>query len=143
MKNYIITVNGTAYEVSVEEGSKSSTSPAQVYTEPAKAVTSTPKMAPVPTVKAQEPKVEEPKAAPASVQTASAGAIKVNSPMPGKILALKANIGQTVKRGDVILILEAMKMENEIVAPEPGTVASIDVTVGDMVEAGVLLATLK
>jgi len=143
MKNYIITVNGTAYEVSVEEGSKSNTSQAPVFTAPAPAVTSAPKVAPVPAVKTEEPKIEEPKAAPAPVQAGSAGAIKVNSPMPGKILALKANIGQTVNRGDVILILEAMKMENEIVAPEPGTVSSIDVAVGDMVEAGVLLATLK
>jgi glutaconyl-CoA decarboxylase len=143
VKNYIITVNGTEYEVSVEEGSKSSTSPTQAYTAPAPSVIPTPKVAPVPVVKEEESRIEEPKASPAPVQVGSAGAIKVNSPMPGKILALKANIGQTVNRGDVILILEAMKMENEIVAPEPGTVASIDVTVGDMVEAGVLLATLK
>lgn len=75
--------------------------------------------------------------------TGAAGALKVNSPMPGKILALKAAVGQSVKKGDVILVLEAMKMENEIVSPEAGVVASINVAMGDMVEAGVLLATLN
>jgi biotin carboxyl carrier protein len=63
--------------------------------------------------------------------------------MPGKILSVKASVGQTVKKGDVLLILEAMKMENEVVAPEDGTVASIDVAVGDSVEAGAVLATLN
>ena len=63
--------------------------------------------------------------------------------MPGKILSVKASVGQAVKKGDVILILEAMKMENEVVAPEDGTVASIDVAAGDSVEAGAVLATLN
>ena len=63
--------------------------------------------------------------------------------MPGKILAVKANVGQAVKKGDVVLILEAMKMENEVVAPEDGTIASIDVTVGAAVESGDTLATLN
>jgi biotin carboxyl carrier protein len=63
--------------------------------------------------------------------------------MPGKILAAKASVGQTVKKGDVVLILEAMKMENEIVAPQEGTVASINVTAGQTVEAGDLLFTLS
>jgi biotin carboxyl carrier protein len=58
-------------------------------------------------------------------------------------LSVKASVGQTVKKGDVLLILEAMKMENEVVAPEDGTVASIDVAVGDSVEAGAVLATLN
>ncbi len=72
-----------------------------------------------------------------------AGSIKVSSPMPGKILAVKANVGDSVKKGQVILILEAMKMENEVVAPEDGTIASIDVTVGASVESGDTLATLN
>ena len=63
--------------------------------------------------------------------------------MPGKILAVKANVGDSVKKGQVILILEAMKMENEVVAPEDGTVASIDVAAGATVEAGDTLATLN
>ena len=80
-----------------------------------------------------------PAAAPAGVQ----GSVKVESPMPGKILAVKKSVGDTVKSGDVILILEAMKMENEIVAPQDGTVASINVSVGDSVESGATLATLN
>jgi biotin carboxyl carrier protein len=63
--------------------------------------------------------------------------------MPGKILGVKANPGQAVKKGDVIVILEAMKMENEIVAPQDGTIASINVATGDSVEAGATLATLN
>lgn len=118
MKNYTITVNGTVYDVTVEEG-KAGTAP----------VASAPKAAPV--------------AAPKAAAPAGQGAVKVNSPMPGKILSLKASVGQAVKRGEVLLILEAMKMENEIVAPEDGTVASINVAVGDSVEAGAILATLN
>ena len=89
------------------------------------------------------------RAAPAAPKAAAApaaggqGAIKVSAPMPGKILGIKANVGDAVKKGDVILVLEAMKMENEIVAPEDGTVASIDVAVGASVEAGNVLATLN
>lgn len=63
--------------------------------------------------------------------------------MPGKILGVKASVGQAVKRGQVLVILEAMKMENEIVAPEDGTVASINVSTGDSVEPGATLATLN
>ena len=63
--------------------------------------------------------------------------------MPGKILNVKARVGTAVKKGDVILILEAMKMENDVVAPEDGTVASINVSAGDAVEAGDVLATLN
>ena len=63
--------------------------------------------------------------------------------MPGKILGVKASVGQAVKRGQVLLILEAMKMENEIVAPQDGTVATINVAAGDSVEPGATLATLN
>ena len=73
----------------------------------------------------------------------SEGGLKVAAPMPGKILGLKVNPGQAVKRGDVLVLLEAMKMENEIVAPSDGTVASVNVAVGDSVEAGATLATLN
>lgn len=134
MKYYTVTVNGNTYEVSVEENTGvSSAAPAQAPAAPAK----TPAQAPVQNA--------APAKAPAAPKTASGteGNIKVSSPMPGKILSIKAEIGQTVKRGDVILILEAMKMENEIVAPQDGTVASINVNAGQSVEAGDLLATLK
>ena len=63
--------------------------------------------------------------------------------MPGKILSVKSQAGASVKKGEVLLILEAMKMENEIVAPQDGTVASINVATGDSVEAGDTLATLN
>lgn len=119
MKNYTITVNGTAYDVTVEENGAGASAP----------------------VAASAPKKAAPKAAPKA--SAGAGAVKVNAPMPGKILSVKASVGQAVKKGDVLLILEAMKMENEVVAPEDGTVASIDVASGDSVEAGSVLATLN
>lgn len=126
MKNYTITVNGNAYEVTVEEGISGA---APVVSAPvAKAA------APAPA-----PKAAAPAAAPAGAQ----GNVKVSAPMPGKILAVKANAGQAVKKGDVVVVLEAMKMENEIVAPQDGTVASINVAVGDSVEAGDVLATLN
>ena len=125
MKTYTITVNGNVYDVTVEEGGQGS------------APAAAPKAAAKP---AAAPKASPaPKAAPAGAQ----GGVKVNSPMPGKILGVKANPGQAVKKGDVLLILEAMKMENEVVAPSDGTVASINVSVGDMVESGDVLATLN
>lgn len=123
MKNYRITVNGTAYDVAVEELGAGSV----------------PAAAPVAAAPVAAPAA--PKAAPAA--SGAAGSIKVVAPMPGKILAIKANNGQAVKKGEVIMILEAMKMENEITAPEDGTVASINVGVGDSVESGDTLATLN
>ena len=89
--------------------------------------------------------VPAPVAAPAAAPAASgaAGSVKVESPMPGKILAIKANVGQAVKKGDVVMILEAMKMENEIVAPADGTIAGINVAVGDSVESGDTLASMN
>lgn len=129
MKNYTITVNGNVYEVSVEEG-VSGVAP----------VVSTP-VAKVAAPKAEAPKAAAPKAAAPSVGVQ--GSVKVNSPMPGKILEVKANEGQVVKKGEVLVVLEAMKMENEIVAPQDGTVASINVEVGKSVEAGDVLATMN
>lgn len=123
MKNYRITVNGTSYDVSVEELSGGA--------------------APVAAPVAAAPVAAPAPAAPAAPAAGGAGSVKVSSPMPGKILAVKANVGDSVKKGQVILILEAMKMENEVVAPEDGTIASIDVTVGASVESGDTLATLN
>lgn len=134
MKNYTITVNGVAYDVTVEENTGRRPAAAPVYA---------PAPAAVPAAAAPVA-APAPEAAPAPQAVGgSAGSVKVNSPMPGKILALKANVGQSVKHGEVILILEAMKMENEIVAPQDGVVASINVSNGEMVEAGALLATLN
>ena len=123
MKSYTITVNGNVYDVTVEENGAVS------------APAAAPKAAP----KAATAAKAAPKAAPAGAQ----GAVTVSAPMPGKILGVKASVGQAVKKGEVLLILEAMKMENEIVAPEDGTVASINVAVGDSVEAGATIATLN
>lgn len=124
MKNYRITVNGNVYDVAVEELAAG------------QAVTPAAPMAPV------APKAVAP-AAPKAAATGAQGAVKVNAPMPGKVLSVKAPVGTTVTRGQVIMILEAMKMENEIVAPEDGTVASIEATEGSSVEAGAVLATLN
>ena len=125
MKTYTITVNGNVYDVTVEEGSGAATPVVQ-------AAAPTPKAAPAK------------KAAPKAAASAGAqGGVKVNAPMPGKILGIKASAGQAVKKGQVLLILEAMKMENEIVAPQDGTVASVNVTVGEQVEAGAVIATLN
>lgn len=123
MKNYTITVNGNVYDVTVEEGAAGG------------APVAAPKAAPA-------PKAAAPKAAAPAV-SGTAGSVKVNAPMPGKILAVKANPGDKVTKGQVILVLEAMKMENDIVAPQDGTVASVNVAVGSSVESGETLATLN
>ena len=122
MKNYTITVNGNVYDVTVEEnGTSAATAPA----------------APKRTAAAP--------AAPAAKPAANAGAgsIKIEAGAAGKVFKLEKNVGDAVKKGDTVLILEIMKMETPVVATEDGTVASINVSVGDMVEAGALLATLN
>ena len=123
MKNYRITVNGTAYDVAVEE---LGTGAAPVAAAPVAAAP-----------------VAAPAAPAAPAPAAGAGSVVVPSPMPGKILSVKQSVGASVKKGDVILVLEAMKMENEVVAPEDGTIASINVSEGSTVEAGDTLATLN
>lgn len=126
MKNYTITVNGSVYDVVVEEGA---TSGAPVAAAPA-APKAAPKAAPAPA------------AAPAA-GGAAAGSVKIEAGAAGKVFKIEANVGQAVKKGDAVVIVEAMKMEIPVVAPQDGTVASINVAVGDAVEAGALLATLN
>lgn len=121
MKNYTITVNGNVYDVTVEENGNGA----------AAAPVAAPKAAPKAASKAA------PKAA------AGAGSIKVEAGAAGKVFKIEASVGQKVSRGDAVLIVEAMKMEIPVVVPEDGTVASIDVAVGDAVEAGQTLATLN
>ena len=122
MKSYTITVNGTAYEVTVEEtGSVSA---------PAAAPVAAPKAAPAAAPKAAAP-------------AAGAGAVKVSGSVPGKVLKIVASVGQAVKAGDNIIILESMKMEIPVVAPQDGTVASIDTSEGASVENGDTLATMN
>lgn len=129
MKTYTITVNGTAYDVTVEENVNGAPAAAPA----AKAAAPAPKAAPAP---------QAPQAAPAA-PAGAAGSVEITSPMPGKILDVKASAGQAVKKGEVVLLLEAMKMENEVVAPQDGTIATINVAAGDMVEAGNVLATMN
>lgn len=128
MKNYTITVNGNVYDVTVEEaGSVAAPAPRKMAAAPV--------AAPAPAA--------APAAAPAPAPAAGTGSIKVESPVAGKVFKIEAPVGTAVKRGDAVVIIEAMKMENPIVAPADGTVASIDVAVGDTVETGAVLATLN
>ncbi len=125
MKNYTITVNGNVYDVVVEEGASTGAVAAQKAPAAPKA----------PAAKA----APAPKAAPAG----GAGSIKIEAGAAGKVFKLEKKVGDAVKKGDAVVIIEAMKMEIPVVAPEDGTVASIDVAVGDAVEAGAVLATLN
>ena len=113
MKKYRVNVNGSLYEIEIEEMS----APA--------------------TMSAAAPAA---KAAPAAA--APAGGQKVEAPMPGTILDIKVQAGQSVKKGDVLVILEAMKMENEIMAPCDGKVTGVNVRKGDSVETAALLCTI-
>ena len=118
MKKYRVNVNGTAYEVEIEliDGAAA------------------PAAAPAPAAKEE--------AAPAAPAAAPAGGEAITAPMPGTILAVNVTAGQAIKKGDVLFILEAMKMENEIMAPADGTVAAVAVTKGATVESGAVLCTL-
>ena len=117
MKAYKVTVNGNVYEITLEVIDK-----ADIKAAPA------------------------PAAAPATAAPAApaqAGAQTVTAPMPGNILKVNVSNGQAVKKGDVLMILEAMKMENEIMCPADGTVASVNVTAGTTVEAGTVLCSIN
>jgi biotin carboxyl carrier protein len=114
MKKYRVTVNGTAYEIQLEE------------------------------LTGAAPAASAPAAAPAPAPAAaSAGGEQVTSPMPGTILDVKVSQGAAVKKGDVLMILEAMKMENEIMCPRDGTVASVNASKGATVESGTLLCVIQ
>jgi biotin carboxyl carrier protein len=130
MKKFNITVNGKTYEVDVEEIGG----------------VSAPAAAPKPAAPAAAPKPAAPAAAPAAPKAAPkaapAGGNTVTSPMPGTILDIKVKEGDTVSSGQVLIILEAMKMENEIMAPADGTVTSIQVQKGASVNAGDVLIVL-
>ncbi len=121
MKSYTITVNGNVYDVTVEENGAAASAP----------------------VAAAAPRKAASAAAAAPAKAAGAGSIKVEAGAAGKVFKLEASVGQAVKAGDPILVLEIMKMETPVVAPKDGTVASIDVAVGDSVESGALLATMN
>ena len=130
MKKYNITVNGTTYEVVVEEAGEVASAPV-VQTPVAQAPAAAPAPAPA-----------APKASAPTV-SGSDGANKVTAPMPGTILDVKVSVGQSIKKGDVICVLEAMKMENDIPAPCDGVVASIKVQKGSSVNAADVIATIN
>ena len=122
MKKYRVTVNGTVYEIELEEltGAAPSAPAAPAAAAPAAAA----------------PAAPAPAAAPA-------GGEQVTSPMPGTILAVNVAVGDTVKRGQVLMILEAMKMENEIMCPCDGKIASVNTSKGSSVESGTLLCVIQ
>ena len=116
MKSYTITVNGNVYDVTVEENG----------------AVSAPAAAPR---RAAAPKA----AAPAG----GAGNVKIEAGAAGKVFKIESSVGASVKKGDTILVIEIMKMETPVVAPQDGTVASVDVTKGETVESGAVLATMN
>lgn len=125
MKSYTITVNGNVYDVTVEENTGAAPAPAA------------PKAPAVPTPKAAQA------AAPSAASAGSRGSVAIEAGAAGKVFKIEAGVGKAVKKGDAIVIIEAMKMEIPMVAPVDGTVASIDCAVGDSVEAGAVVATLN
>ena len=130
MKKYRVNVNGTVYDVAIEvmDGS----APAAAPVAPAAPVAAP--VAPAASAPAPAP-VAAPAAAPANGE-------KVTAPMPGTILSVNVSNGAAVKKGDVLFILEAMKMENEIMAPCDGTIGGVSVTKGTSVESGMLLCVI-
>lgn len=120
MKNYTITVNGNAYDVTVEENGAGS--------------------APAAAAPAAAPKAAAPKSAP---KAAAAGGTPINAPMRGTIVEVKVKVGDKVTNGTVVAVLEAMKMENDIVSDKDGVVASICVNKGEAVETGAPVVTLN
>lgn len=125
MKSYTITVNGNVYDVTVEENGAGAAAPAA------------PRRAAAPVAAPAAP------AASAPAPAGGSGNVKIEAGAAGKVFSIDSKPGDAVKRGDTILVLEVMKMETPVVAPEDGTVATIDVTVGQAVESGALLATLN
>lgn len=145
---YVVKVNGKEYDVEVEKlgGPYASLSRSTAYVQGVPvAVAPVAPVAPAPSPVAPAPAPAPAPVAPAApaAAPASSGGVEVVSPMPGKVFKLVAKPGEQVAEGQVVMILEAMKMENEIVAPQAGTVDAILVKEGDLVETDTVLATLK
>lgn len=132
MKNLRITVNGKTYDVQVEELSEGS----------AVSAPAAPVSAPAPAPAAQPAQTAPAAEAPAAAPAASAEGEEILCPMPGTILSINVKAGEKISEGDVIVVFEAMKMENEIKAPRDCTVLSVDVSKDDTVETGTLIATI-
>lgn len=139
MKTYTITVNGTAYEVTVEETTGRGAAAVPAVPRPAA------QTAPVPAAPAAAPAAAAPAPAAAAAPAPAApdGATRIEAGAAGKVFKIEVKVGQEVKKGDSIVILEAMKMEIPMVSPVDGKVATINCAVGDPVEAGNLLATIN
>lgn len=128
MKTYNITVNGITYVVEVEEVG-AGVAPAAPVAAPAAAP--------------KAPATAAPTAAPKAAPAGKAGAVAIKAPMPGNIMKVNYKVGDSVKKGDVLVVLEAMKMENDVCAPQDGVVASVDVAQGTTVETDAVLVTLN
>ena len=129
---YKVTLNGRTYEVEVEAGKAMCVAEYEAYAPAAAPVAAAP-VAAAPVAAAP---------APAAAGVTVSGGESVNAPMPGNILKVNVSVGQTVKAGQVLVVLEAMKMENEIMAPRAGTVAQVPVTKGASVDTGATLVVL-
>lgn len=132
MKKFNITVNGVSYEVEVEEIKDGVTAAPRAVAPAPKPAASAPAAAPKPAAPAPKPAAAAP-----------AGATTVEAPLPGNVWKVLVKEGQEVKEGDVLIILEAMKMENEIYAPANGVVAAVHVNEGASVNGGDVLVSLK
>ena len=128
MKKYNVTVNGVTYEVLVEEADSASAA--------------APAPSPAPAAALKAPAAPKAPSAPKAAPSAAQGGIKVTAPMPGTILKMNAKVGDTVKANDLVCVLEAMKMENEIFAKEGGVVKTVDAPQGSSVNSGDTIITL-
>ena len=133
MKNYKVTINGKTYEVGVEDVDGGAVVQAAV---------SLPKAAPTPAPAPKAATAPAPKAAPAAAPKAAAGQENVTAPLAGTVLSIAVIEGQQVKAGQVLLVFEAMKMENEIVSPVAGTVKKVHVANGAALETGMVVVTI-
>ncbi len=142
MRKFVVNVNGNSYEVEVEEvGGASVSAPSAARPIQAAAAPAPAAPAPVPAAPAAAPALAPAPAAP--VSSGAEGAVKITAPMPGTILDIKVKAGDTVQKGTLVIILEAMKMENEILSPNDATVASVNVTKGQQVNSGDVMLTLN
>lgn len=139
LRKFKIKIDGTEYLVEMEELAEPGSAPAPVAAPVAPASAPAAPAAPAPAAPAPAPVP----AVPAPSSAAPAGADAQTAPMPGKILELKHNVGDVVAQNDCVLVLEAMKMENAIVAERAGTISAIHVTAGQMVNPGDALFTIS
>lgn len=137
MKKYNVTVNGTTYEVVVEETGSAAAAPAAVSAPAPAPAAPSPAPAATPT-----PAAAAPAPAPAAAPAGSQGSVKVTAPMPGTILKMNVNVGDTVEPNGLVCILEAMKMENEIFSEQGGKVISVNAPAGTSVQSGDVIVTL-